>query len=57
VRLLLENGADIEVKDEYGANALYMAASNGREATVRLRHEKDAVSRESRHVPTCGTLA
>ncbi|KAK1764670.1 hypothetical protein QBC33DRAFT_546789 [Phialemonium atrogriseum] len=42
VKLLLEKGADIETKDEYGRTPLSLAARNGHEAMVKLLLEKGA---------------
>lgn len=42
VKLLLENGADIEAKDSFDQTPLIAAASRGDEATVELLLEKGA---------------
>src|SRR3984957_14134351 len=46
MRLLLENGADVEAKGSWGkregGTALHLAAKNGREAVVRLLLENGA---------------
>ena len=42
VQLLLEKGAEIEAKDNYGRTPLSWAAENGHEATVKLLLEKGA---------------
>jgi len=42
VKLLLENGADINAQDEYCDSALYAASSKGYEAIVKLLLEKGA---------------
>ena len=42
VRLLLEKGAELEAKTNYGWTALHAAAQQGRTAVVRLLLEKGA---------------
>src|SRR5207248_569371 len=42
VKLLLENGADVDAKDYYGWTALHIAAESGDEALVRLLLDKGA---------------
>jgi ankyrin repeat protein len=42
VRLLLENGAGVDVQNKYGATALHRAAAHGHETVVRLLLENGA---------------
>ena len=42
VQLLLEKGADMEVKDNFGLTALYITAMSRHEATMRILLEKGA---------------
>ena len=42
MKLLLEKGADVESKDQYGQTPLSWAAENGHEAVVKLLLEKGA---------------
>ena len=42
MKLLLEKGAELETKDEYGQTPLSWAARNGHEAVVKLLLEKGA---------------
>jgi ankyrin repeat protein len=42
IRLLLENGANINQKGKYGQNALILASENGQEAAVRMLIEAGA---------------
>ena len=42
MKLLLEKGAELESKDEYGRTPLSWAAENGHEAVVKLLLEKGA---------------
>jgi ankyrin repeat protein len=42
VKLLLEEGAELETKDNYGQTPLSLAAGNGYEAVVKLLLEKGA---------------
>ena len=42
VKLLLEQGAEVESKDEDGRTPLWRAARNGHEAVVKLLLEKGA---------------
>jgi ankyrin repeat protein len=42
IRLLLENGANINQEGKYGQNALYFASENGKEAAVRMLIEAGA---------------
>ena len=42
MKLLLEKGADLESKDDYGQTPLSWAAENGHEAVVKLLLEKGA---------------
>jgi ankyrin repeat protein len=42
VRLLLEHGADVEVKDYYGKTALQEAADRGHDKVVELLREHGA---------------
>ncbi|KAI9856821.1 MAG: hypothetical protein M1813_008758 [Trichoglossum hirsutum] len=42
VRLLLENGAEPEFKDQHGVTPLLCAAAKGHEAIVKLLLEKGA---------------
>jgi ankyrin repeat protein len=42
VELLLEKGADLECKSNYGETPLCQAAQNGHEAVVRLLLERGA---------------
>jgi ankyrin repeat protein len=42
VKLLLEKGAELEAKDNYGQTPLLWAAENGHEAVVKLLLEKNA---------------
>ncbi|KAH7000722.1 ankyrin repeat-containing domain protein [Ilyonectria destructans] len=42
VKLLLEKGADVEAKDEYGRTPLSWAAEDGHEDIVKLLFEKGA---------------
>ena len=40
VKLLLEKGADLETRCNYGLTALMFARANGRDAVVKLLREK-----------------
>ena len=42
MRLLLERGADVEVKNHNGMTALEVAAENGRNEVVKLLREHGA---------------
>jgi ankyrin repeat protein len=42
VKLLLEKGAELETKDNYGQTPLSCAAEKGHEAVVKLLQEKVA---------------
>jgi len=58
VRLLLEKGGDVEVKDKEGTTPLHLAAKNGHHAVVRLPLEKGPTSmrRAKSLVTRCGWL-
>ena len=44
VRLLLDNGADPNIRNDYGMTALIAASSRGHNEIVKLLLERDAIS-------------
>jgi ankyrin repeat protein len=51
IRLLLENGANINQEEKYGQNALILASENGQKATVRMLIEAGACVNEGGMTP------
>jgi len=52
VKLLLEGGADVSAKDEFGNSALHLAAGLGYEPLVRVLLEKGAAVWDKGHLET-----